>query len=129
MEHHVRVVCQTVSKHPQRDVLWRLMPCVRKGLTRISRYSRTICAALTIVCCRSTLLFPACFRFISLERVEQKLIQRCENEKTFDIFILLDKTDEQLERVVDASHLALHCTPVINLFEGSGASEAERRPA
>jgi type VI secretion system protein ImpG len=36
--------------------------------------------------------------------------------KTFDIFILLDKADEQLERVVDASHLALHCTPVINLF-------------
>lgn len=36
--------------------------------------------------------------------------------KSFDIIILLDKADGQLERVVDKSHLALHCTPVINLF-------------
>ncbi|MBF4211401.1 type VI secretion system baseplate subunit TssF, partial [Pseudomonas donghuensis] len=59
--------------------------------------------------------FPARFRFISLSGLG-KLIQRCEDEKAFDIFILLDKSDDQLERVVDASHLALHCTPVINLF-------------
>ncbi|WP_198511577.1 type VI secretion system baseplate subunit TssF, partial [Bacillus subtilis] len=30
--------------------------------------------------------------------------------------ILLDKADSALESVVDHSHLALHCTPVINLF-------------
>lgn len=58
--------------------------------------------------------FPARFRFISLSGLGT-LIERCEGEKAFDIFILLDKSDEQLERVVDASHLALHCTPV-NLF-------------
>ena len=34
----------------------------------------------------------------------------------FDIIVLLDKADAPLERVVDKSHLALHCTPVINLF-------------
>lgn len=59
--------------------------------------------------------FPARFRFFSVSGMG-KLIAQCGNEKTFDIIILLDKTDERLEQIVDASHFALHCTPVINLF-------------
>lgn len=59
--------------------------------------------------------FPARFRFISVNGLGE-LIAGCGNEKSFDIIILLDKTDERLEQVVDASHFALHCTPVINLF-------------
>ncbi len=73
--------------------------------------------------------FPARFRFISLSGLG-KLIQRCEDEKAFDIFILLDKSDDQLERVVDASHpgAALHAgdQPVP---ESGGPAEAERKPA
>lgn len=59
--------------------------------------------------------FPARFRFISINGLG-KLIAQCKEEKSFDIIILLDKTDARLEQVVEASHFALHCTPVINLF-------------
>lgn len=115
MEHHAGIVCQTVSKHPQRQLLsadalrqegfepdQALLP---DDLRNFDGYRLL----------QEYFAFPARFRFISLSGLG-KLIQRCENEKAFDIFILLDKSDEQLERVVDASHLAMHCTPVINLF-------------
>ncbi|MCL6745318.1 type VI secretion system baseplate subunit TssF [Kosakonia sp. R1.Fl] len=59
--------------------------------------------------------FPSRFLFISLHGLRAMLAQSGE-AKSFDIIILLDKADAQLERVVDKSHLALHCTPVINLF-------------
>ncbi|STB68447.1 T6SS protein Cts1C [Citrobacter freundii] len=59
--------------------------------------------------------FPARFRFISIHGLG-KFISQCPEEKSFDIIILLDKTDERLEQVVEASHFKLHCTPVINLF-------------
>ncbi|MDF7680761.1 type VI secretion system baseplate subunit TssF [Enterobacteriaceae bacterium ESL0689] len=41
--------------------------------------------------------------------------------------MLLDKSDEQLERIIDASHLALHCTPVINLFPKMGAARSSMK--
>ncbi len=59
--------------------------------------------------------FPARFLFISLHGLRPMLAQSGE-AKSFDIIILLDKADGQLERVVDKTHLALHCTPVVNLF-------------
>ena len=115
MEHHAGIVCQTVSPQPQRQLLatdalrqegfapdQALLP---DDLRNFDGYRLL----------QEYFAFPARFRFISLSGLS-KLIQRCENEKAFDIFIMLDKSDEQLERVVDASHLALHCTPVINLF-------------
>ncbi len=34
----------------------------------------------------------------------------------FDIFILFDQLPGELESLVDENHLALHCTPIINLF-------------
>ncbi|MCQ4444478.1 type VI secretion system baseplate subunit TssF [Enterobacter cloacae] len=115
MEHHAGIVCQTVSPQPQRQLLasdalrqegfepdQALLP---DDLRNFDGYRLL----------QEYFAFPARFRFISLSGLS-RLIQRCEDEKAFDIFILLDKSDEQLERVVDASHLALHCTPVINLF-------------
>ncbi|WP_242660087.1 type VI secretion system baseplate subunit TssF, partial [Enterobacter roggenkampii] len=112
---HAGIVCQTVSPQPQRQLLatdalrqegfepdQALLP---DDLRNFDGYRLL----------QEYFAFPARFRFISLSGLST-LIQRCEGEKAFDIFILLDKSDEQLERVVDASHLALHCTPVINLF-------------
>ncbi|WP_017347175.1 type VI secretion system baseplate subunit TssF [Pantoea sp. A4] len=59
--------------------------------------------------------FPQRFQFISLHGL--KPLQRISPQaREFDIIILLDKREVALERVVDASHLALNCTPVINLF-------------
>ena len=59
--------------------------------------------------------FPARFQFISLSQLAP-FLRRCDNAQEFDVIILLDKADSALESVVDSSHLALHCTPVINLF-------------
>ncbi|MDI6958008.1 type VI secretion system baseplate subunit TssF [Pantoea sp. Pa-EAmG] len=59
--------------------------------------------------------FPARFQFISLRQLSP-FIRQCDNAQAFEIIVLLDVADSALESVVDASHLALHCTPVINLF-------------
>ncbi|WP_312045843.1 type VI secretion system baseplate subunit TssF, partial [Erwinia sp.] len=60
--------------------------------------------------------FPARFQFVSISELGE-LPSRCGPEvKAFEIVLLLDKADAALERVIDKSHLALHCTPVINLF-------------
>ncbi|MGV0240884.1 type VI secretion system baseplate subunit TssF [Klebsiella aerogenes] len=67
--------------------------------------------------------FPARFRFISINGLS-KLIGQCKEEKSFDIIILLDKTDDRLEQVVEANHFALHCTPVINLFPKIAARQS-----
>jgi len=59
--------------------------------------------------------FPSRFLFFSVEGL-RPLLENCGEARAFDIIVLLDKADGQLERVVDKDHLALHCTPVINLF-------------
>jgi type VI secretion system protein ImpG len=59
--------------------------------------------------------FPQRFQFFSLHGL-RPLLSRSPSAREFDIIVLLDKSEPALERVVDASHLALHCTPVINLF-------------
>jgi type VI secretion system protein ImpG len=59
--------------------------------------------------------FPSRFLFFSIQGL-RPLLANCGEAKSFDIIVLLDKADAPLERVVDKSHLALHCTPVINLF-------------
>jgi type VI secretion system protein ImpG len=66
--------------------------------------------------------FPSRFLFFSLKGL-RPLLAQSGDATTFDIIILLDKADDQLERVVDKNHLALHCTPVVNLF----AKVAERQ--
>ncbi|CAO95677.1 type VI secretion system baseplate subunit TssF [Erwinia tasmaniensis] len=60
--------------------------------------------------------FPARFQFISIGQL-RPLLQACDPQaREFDIVLLLDSANPGLERVIDHSHLALHCTPVINLF-------------
>ena len=64
--------------------------------------------------------FPARYQFVSVNQLSP-FLARCNNTREFDIIILLDKADSKLESVVDSSHLALHCTPVINLFPKTAA--------
>lgn len=115
MAHHTAIVCQTLGEKPQRqrlaaDALHQEGFEPTQALLPDSLHNFDGYRLL-----QEYFAFPARFRFISLRGLGQ-LIKRCSNEKAFDIFILLDKTDEQLERVVDVNHLAMHCTPVINLF-------------
>ena len=95
MQHSVGLVCQTVEPQPQRRAL------ALDGL--LQEY----------------FAFPARFQFFSVNGLRPLLQSVREGKKAlrqFEIVVLLDRHDAALERVVDAAHLALHCTPVINLF-------------
>jgi type VI secretion system protein ImpG len=59
--------------------------------------------------------FPQRFQFVELSRLQAGLRQ-CP-DKEIEITILLNRTDAQLEKTLDSSHFALHCTPVANLFQ------------
>ena len=98
---------------------WRWMGCGRRASPPIRRCCPTTCATSKATgCCRSTSpsrrassssASTACAA--AAERARRKKALR-----QFEIVVLLDRHDAALERVVDAAHLALHCTPVINLF-------------
>ncbi len=59
--------------------------------------------------------FPARFLFFRTSGL-QPLVKQLRGATEMEIVLLLDKADDDLENRVDASHLALHCTPAINLF-------------
>ncbi|MET0857452.1 MAG: type VI secretion system baseplate subunit TssF, partial [Telluria sp.] len=59
--------------------------------------------------------FAPRFHFVEL-RCLQSALRQCA-EKEVEITILLNRTDAQLEKTLDASNFALHCTPVVNLFQ------------
>jgi type VI secretion system protein ImpG len=59
--------------------------------------------------------FAPRFHFIELRGLQAALRQCADKE--VDITILLSRTDAQLEKTLDASNFALHCTPVVNLFQ------------
>lgn len=59
--------------------------------------------------------FPQRFQFVELAGLLPALRQ-CQ-EREVEITILLNRADAQLERALDASNFALHCTPAINLFQ------------
>jgi type VI secretion system protein ImpG len=59
--------------------------------------------------------FPQRYQFIDIAGLRAGLAQ-C-REKEVELTILLGHADAQLEKTLDASHFALHCTPVINLFQ------------
>jgi len=115
MAHGVGQFCQTVEKQPQRLTLaddalrhegfaadQALLPeDVRNfdGYRLLHEY----------------FAFPQRFQFFSLHGL-RPLLSRSTSAREFEIVVLLDKSEPALERVVDVSHLALHCTPVINLF-------------
>lgn len=119
MQHSVGLLCQTVEATPQRCVLaddalrqegfepdQALLP---NDLRNFEGYRLL----------QEYFAFPARFQFVSVRGLRPLLQNARASQKTlrqFDIIVLLDKQDLALERVIDASHLALHCTPVINLF-------------
>lgn len=119
MQHSVGLICQTVEPQPQRRALaldglrqegfaaeQALLP---NDLRNFEGYRLL----------QEYFAFPARFQFFSVNGLRPLLQSVREGKKglrQFEIVVLLDRHDAALERVVDAAHLALHCTPVINLF-------------
>jgi type VI secretion system protein ImpG len=58
--------------------------------------------------------FPHRFRFVELAGLK-RAIRRVESPE-LEVVILLGRGDANLEQLVDASNIALYCTPAINLF-------------
>lgn len=115
MAHGVGQYCQTVEKQPQRVALpddalhhegfaadQALLP---EDLRNFDGYRLL----------HEYFAFPQRFQFFSLHGL-RPLLSRSATARELEIVILLDKSEPALERVVDVSHMALHCTPVINLF-------------
>ncbi|MCI1680121.1 MAG: type VI secretion system baseplate subunit TssF [Ewingella americana] len=115
MAHGVGQFCQTVEKQPQRLTLaddalrhegfaadQALLP---EDMRNFDGYRLL----------HEYFAFPQRFQFFSLQGL-RPLLSRSTTAREFEIVVLLDKSEPALERVVDVSHLALHCTPVINLF-------------
>jgi type VI secretion system protein ImpG len=59
--------------------------------------------------------FPQRFEFVELAGLRDAL--RLCPDKDIEITILLNRADVHLEKTLDASNFALHCTPAINLFQ------------
>ena len=58
--------------------------------------------------------FPDRFRFFSVNGL-QRALRRIDGNR-FEVVILLKAANAALEAVVDAANFALHCAPVVNLF-------------
>ena len=59
--------------------------------------------------------FPQRFQFVEIAGLKAALAQ-C-GEKEVEITVLLNRADVLLEKSLDASNFALHCTPAANLFQ------------
>lgn len=59
--------------------------------------------------------FPQRYHFVAIDGLRAALAD-CPGDE-IDITILLDSADTVLERSLDASNFALHCTPAANLFQ------------
>jgi type VI secretion system protein ImpG len=59
--------------------------------------------------------FPQRYQFVDLTGL-QAALRHCA-DKEVELTVLLNRADPQLEKSLDSRHFALHCTPVINLFE------------
>jgi type VI secretion system protein ImpG len=57
---------------------------------------------------------PEKFLFVDIGRIDAKTLVAAGNR--LEIFIYLDRAVPELERVIDADSLALHCVPAVNLF-------------
>ena len=62
--------------------------------------------------------FPSRFLFF-ITRGMKPLLRELNGQQQMEILLLLDKGHDDLESVIDKTHLALHCTPAINLFPRS----------
>ena len=58
--------------------------------------------------------FPARFHFVSIRGLRRAWSKARGNR--IELVVVLDEVDSQLERSLDASHVKLHCTPIVNLF-------------
>jgi type VI secretion system protein ImpG len=115
MAHCVGMVCQTLGATPRYQVLpdtaphhegfgddQALLPDDPRNFSGY-RYLQEYFA------------FPARFQFFSLSGM-QALLAQTQKESEFELILLLDKIDGDLEKLVDTTYLALNSTPVINLF-------------
>src|SRR5690606_11748581 len=61
--------------------------------------------------------FPDRYRFFSINGLGPALerIGASQTCKAFELTVLLDSSVPELENLITAEHLALHCTPAINL--------------
>lgn len=59
--------------------------------------------------------FPQRYHFIEVSGLRAAL-GGCEGDE-IELHLLLNRADAALEQTIDASHFALHCTPVVNLFQ------------
>ena len=67
---------------------------------------------------REYFAFPARFLFFSVDGLRPALAKASGEE--FELILLFDQHDAALENAVDTRHLALHCTPAVNLFARRG---------
>ncbi len=58
--------------------------------------------------------FPEKFMFFDIDGLDRKALALAGNR--LEIFIYLDRSSIELERAVGAEHLALGCTPMVNIF-------------
>ena len=59
--------------------------------------------------------FPQRYQFVELRGL-QAALRLCE-DKEIEITVLLNRADAHLEKTLDSANFALHCTPVVNLFQ------------
>ncbi|CDL80726.1 type VI secretion system baseplate subunit TssF [Xenorhabdus szentirmaii] len=115
MEHSVGIVCQTVGDDRQYQVLPDITPH-HEGFddnqSLLPNDPRNFSGYRQL---QEYFAFPARFQFFSISGMGSLLSQTTEQSE-FELILLLDKVDANLERLVDNSYLALNCTPVINLF-------------
>jgi type VI secretion system protein ImpG len=57
---------------------------------------------------------PEKFLFVDFTRMEGKILLT--DSRHMEIFVYLDRTMPELERIISAETLALGCTPIVNLF-------------
>ncbi|AOM40250.1 type VI secretion system baseplate subunit TssF [Xenorhabdus hominickii] len=115
MDHSVGIVCQTLGDVPQYQILPDISPhhegfddnqaLLPNDPRNFSGYRQL----------QEYFAFPARFQFFSISGMGS-LLKQTKEENEFELILLLDKADTDLERLVDKSYLALNSTPVINLF-------------
>ncbi|MDC9612700.1 type VI secretion system baseplate subunit TssF [Xenorhabdus khoisanae] len=115
MEHSVGMVCKTLGDTSQYQVLPDIFPH-HEGFdddqSLLPNDPRNFSGYRQL---QEYFAFPARFQFISISGMGS-LLKQTEEKNEFELILLLNKVDADLERLIDASYLTLNSTPVINLF-------------